>query len=287
MTDNTLDKQAEINPENKFIDVDDVFRKKGGKLYPLIPKFLIRYLKRITHEDELNDALIQYGNQMGLDFLEKIFSERFTADIEVINPENIPSQGRYIIASNHPLGGLDGMALMHVIGKKRKDIKFIANDILMEIENLRELFVAVNKHGRNTSEYVKKIDEIYESDKLVLVFPAGLVSRKQKGGIIKDLEWKKSFITKAIRHKRDIIPVYIEGRNTEFFYNLARWRKKLGIKANIEMLYLPDEMFKQADKKMTITFGRPIPFTIFTKAQTHYEWAQWVKERIYELGEKL
>ena len=286
MTDNKLDIQTGINPGNKFIDLDEVFRKKGGKLYPLIPKFLIRYLKRITHEDELNEALTTYEDQKGLDFLEKIFQNRFTAEIEVINPENIPAHGRYIVASNHPLGGLDGMALMHVIGKKRKDIKFIANDILMELENLRELFVAVNKHGRNTSEYVKIIDQIYESDKLVLVFPAGLVSRKQKGGIIKDLDWKKSFITKAIRHKRDIVPVYIDGRNSDFFYNLASWRKRLGIKANIEMLYLPDEMFKQSEKKMTITFGIPIPHTIFTKAQTHYEWAQWVKEKIYELGKK-
>jgi 1-acyl-sn-glycerol-3-phosphate acyltransferase len=286
MTDDTLDKQTGINPDNKFVDVDEVFRKKGGKLYPVIPKFLIRYLKRIIHEDELNEALENYKDQMGLDFLEKLFTERFTAEIEVINPENIPAQGRYIIASNHPLGGLDGMALMHVTGKKRKDIKFIANDILMELGNLKELFLPVNKHGRNTSEYVKLIDEMYESDQLVLIFPAGLVSRKQKGGVIRDLEWKKSFITKAIRHKRDIIPVYIEGRNSEFFYNLARWRKRLGIKSNIEMLYLPDEMFKQIDKKITITFGSPIPYTIFTKAQTHYKWAQWVKEKVYEIAEK-
>ncbi len=286
MTDKTLDKQTGNNPKKKFIDVDEVFRKKGGKLYPLIPKFLIRYLKRIIHEDELNETLDENKDQMGLNFLEKIFTERFTADIEVINPGNIPAQGRYIIASNHPLGGLDGMALMHVIGKKRKDIKFITNDILMDVRNLSDLFIPVNKHGRNSAEYVRLIDNMYESDQLVLIFPAGLVSRKQKGGIIKDLEWKKSFITKAIRHKRDIVPVYIEGRNSEFFYNLARLRKRLGIKANIEMLYLPDEMFKQTDKKMTITFGRPIPYTLFTKTQTHYEWAQWVKEKIYELGEK-
>ncbi len=284
MTDKTLDKQTGNNPKKKFIDVDEVFRKKGGKLYPLIPKFLIRYLKRIIHEDELNETLDENKDQMGLNFLEKIFTERFTADIEVINPGNIPAQGRYIIASNHPLGGLDGMALMHVIGKKRKDIKFITNDILMDVRNLSDLFIPVNKHGRNSAEYVRLIDNMYESDQLVLIFPAGLVSRKQKGGIIKDLEWKKSFITKAIRHKRDIVPVYIEGRNSEFFYNLARLRKRLGIKANIEMLYLPDEMFKQTDKKMTITFGRPIPYTLFTKTQTHYEWAQWVKEKIYELG---
>ncbi len=286
MTDNRLDKQTGKKPDIKFVDVDDVFRKKGGKLYPIIPKFFISYLKRIIHEDEVNEALYNYRDQMGLDFLEKLFTERFTAEIEVVNPGNIPTQGRYIIASNHPLGGLDGMALMHVIGKKRKDIKFIANDILMELKNLKELFLPVNKHGRNTADYVRLIDDVYESDQLILVFPAGLVSRKQKGGIVKDLEWKKSFITKAIRHKRDIIPVYIEGRNSEFFYNLSRWRKRLGIKANIEMLYLPDEMFKQADKKITITFGKPIPYTFFTKAKTHVEWAQWVKEKIYDMSEK-
>lgn len=272
------------NSEKKFVDVDEVFRKKGGKLYPIIPKFIIRYLKRITHEDELNEALLQYKDDMGLDFLEKIFKEKFTAEIEVVNSENIPEQGRYIMVSNHPLGGLDGMALMHVVGKKRKDFKFIVNDILLELKNLKDLFLPVNKHGRNPAESVRMIEEVYESDQLVIIFPAGLVSRKHKGGVIKDLEWKKSFINKAIRHKRDILPVYIEGRNTSFFYNFARWRKRLGIKSNIEMLYLADEMFKQKDKKITITFGRPIPYTTFTKSKKHNEWAHWVREKVYEMA---
>lgn len=278
--------QALSRPFEKFVDVDNVFRKKGGKLYPVIPRFIIRYLKRIIHEDEVNEALNKYNDRMGLDFIECILTERFTPEIEVVNPENIPSDGRYIVASNHPLGGLDGMALMHVIGKKRQDIKFIANDILLELKNLQDLFLPVNKHGRNKIEHVRMIEDVYDSNAIVLVFPAGLVSRKQKGGIIKDLEWKKSFITKAIKHKRDIVPVYIEGRNTPFFYNFARWRKRLGIKANIEMLYLPDEMFKQSDKKISLTFGRPIPYTIFSKERTHLEWAQWVKDRVYEMTEK-
>ncbi len=275
---------TETPAKKNFIDLDEVFRKKGRKLYPIIPKFLINYLKRVIHEDELNEALNKYESKMGLDFIESILTERFTVDIEVKNLENLPATGRYIIASNHPLGGLDGMALMHVVGKKRKDIKFIVNDILLELKNLNELFVPVNKHGRNSIESVKIIESLYESDDLVLIFPAGLVSRKQKGGIIKDLHWKKSFISKAIKHKRDIIPVYIEGKNSAFFYNLARIRKMIGIKGNIEMLYLPDEMFKQADKSMTITFGKPLPYNIFTKSQTHDQWAQWVKEKVYELA---
>ena len=283
MNDNPM--VAQNAPAKKsIINIDEVFRKKGGKLYPFIPKFIISYLKRVIHQDELNDALDKYENKTGLDFIGSILTERFTVDIEVKNPHNIPAHGRYIIASNHPLGGLDGMALMHVVGKKRKDIKFIVNDILLELKNLNVLFVPVNKHGRNSIESVKIIENLYESDDLVLIFPAGLVSRKQKGGIIKDLHWKKSFISKAIKHKRDIIPVYIEGRNSSFFYNLARWRKMMGIKGNIEMLYLPDEMFKQADKKMTITFGKPLPYTMFTKSKTHNQWAQWVKEKAYELA---
>ena len=154
--------------------------------------------------------------------------------------------GRYIIASNHPLGGLDGVALMQVMGRKRKDIVFPVNDILLYLPNLRELFIPINKHGSN-NENVEIIQKTFESEKMILYFPAGLVSRKQKGGIM-DLEWRKTFISKSKQYKRDIIPVHIDGRNSSFFYSLANLRKMLNIKANIEMLFLPDEMYKQKNK---------------------------------------
>jgi len=142
--------------------------------------------------------------------------------------------------------------------------------------------VAVNKHGRNSREALAVIDELYASDQLVLVFPAGLVSRRQHG-VIADLEWKKSFITKSVHYKRDIIPVHIDGRNSDFFYNLANWRKRLGIRSNIEMLYLPDEMFRQKEKKMRITFGKPVPYTAFTRELSHHDWAQRMKAHVYSL----
>jgi putative hemolysin len=286
MKDDAKDIKKSRQTSKVFIDIDEVIRRKSGKLKSFIPRIFVRYLKRIIHQDSMNETLTKYENRMDLDFVESILTEKFTVDIEVRNQENIPSHGRYVVVANHPLGGLDGMALMHVIGKKRKDIKFISNDLLMELKNLQSLFVPVNKHGRNSAESVKVIDHTYESDDLVLIFPAGLVSRKQKGGVIKDLEWKKSFITKAVKHKRDVIPVHIEGRNSNFFYNLSRIRMKLGIKLNIEMLYLVDEMYKQADKKMIITFGKPIPYTLFSKNKTHQEWAQWVKEHIYQMTEE-
>ncbi len=264
------------------IDIDKVLRSKAGKAYHLIPGPLIRYLKRIIHQDQINQALEEYHHLTGLEFIERILIERFELNIEVVNEENIPSSGRYIVASNHPLGGLDGMALMHVIGKKRSDIRFLANDILLEIYNLKELFVPVNKHGKNTAGFVRALEECFSSDELILIFPAGLVSRRQ-GKEIRDLEWKKTFITKAVQHKRDIVPVYIDGKNSNFFYNLALWRKRLGIKFNVEMLYLPDEMFRQQNKKLRIIFGKPVPYSTFTKEYTHYQWAQKMKKHVYGL----
>ncbi len=277
-------KATEEKQRQNFIDINKVFKKKGGKLYPLIPGFLISYIKRITHQDEINAAIERLHDKWGLDFVNRLIEDEFCVDVNAENPENIPEKGRYIIASNHPLGGLDGIALMYATGKKRKDIKFIVNDILFELQNLQELFIPINKHGRNTYESVRLIEEIFESDQLVLIFPAGLVSRRQNGRI-RDLAWKKSFINKAIKHKRDVIPVHIQGKNSNFFYNLANIRKKLGVKLNIEMLYLPDEMFKQGEKNINITFGKPIPYTMFTKEKTHYEWAQMVKEHVYGLKE--
>ncbi len=270
--------------ELQQIDVDKVLRSKAGKAYRFIPGVLISYLKRIVHQEEINEALIDLKDYQGLGFIEKALIDRFGLDIQVVNPENIPARGRYIVASNHPLGGLDGMALMHVIGKKRSDIKFVANDILLELRNLKELFVPVNKHGRNKAEFVRAMEECFDSDQMILIFPAGLVSRRQGPGI-RDLEWKKTFVSRAVRHQRDVIPVYIEGKNSNFFYNLALWRKRLGIKFNVEMLYLPDEMFRQQSKTIRIIFGKPVSHKKFTKEFTYHQWAQKMKEHVYGLPE--
>ncbi len=270
------------NADVQLINVDKVLRSKAGKMYKFIPGVLLRWLERTVHQAEINEALLQMKDLRGLDFVESALIKRFGLEVEVINSANIPETGRYIMASNHPLGGLDGMALMHVVGKKRSDMKFISNDILMELHNMRDLFIAVNKHGRTNIDMVRNFEACMASDMLIMVFPAGLVSRRTGGRII-DLEWKKTFITKAIQHKRDVIPVYIEGRNSNFFYNLANWRKRLGIGINLEMLYLPDEMFRQQNKKLRVYFGKPIPYTTFTRDLSHPQWAQEVKEHVYTL----
>lgn len=272
-----------VNYED-FVNIERELKKRAKKVFPFIPKFLIRFIEKKVHQDRLNYALHIYKGHDGIDFLDVILNDEFSVNIVVKNPENIPATGRYIIASNHPLGGMDGMALMYAIGQKRKDIKFLVNDLLLNLVNLKSLFIPINKHGRNPSDVVRIIDELYRSEQLVLVFPAGLVSRRQKGGI-KDLEWKKSFVSKAIQHKRDIIPVHIDGQNSNSFYNWARYREMLGIKLNIEMFLLPNEMFSQKDKTITITFGKPISYSTFTKEFTHTEWAQKMKQHVYSMAE--
>lgn len=263
------------------IDVKQVLTDKNPSLAKVIPGFVIRYLKRIVHQDEINDFLKHSGHLRDAEFI-KAGLEQFDITYSVTGSENIPSGGRYIFVSNHPLGGLDGLVFINELSKYFTNIKFPVNDILMNLKNLSGIFLPVNKHGAQDRDSVKKLEEAYASDCQILYYPAGLCSRKKKG-IIRDLPWHKSFITKAIQHKRDIVPAYFSGRNSSFFYNLSNLRNFLGIKANIEMLYLADELFRQKGKKIDLVFGKKIPWQTFDNSKTPSEWAEWVKERSYEL----
>ena len=282
-------------PRN-LIDVKSMFAAKNPRLLKILPGFLFTILKKILHQDTINGYIYTHRDKFGLPFVEAMMNE-FRVRIEVMKspgttiyfdeiPEIIPPSGRFILCSNHPLGGLDGMALLHVAGKSRPDVVFPVNDLLMFVPGLKPLFIPINKHGKNT-ENVEIIHQTFASNKTILYFPAGLVSRKQKGGRIEDLEWKKTFVTQAKRYQRDIIPVYISGRNTHFFYNLANLRKNLGIKGNLEMMLLPDEMIRQKDKTIRIIFGNPIPWTSLDRSHTDKEWAEIIKQQVYQLGEML
>jgi len=275
------------NTPKKFIDLEEVIRSKSERTLKLLPRFIINYLKRIIHQDEINSFIHNHTNDFGLDFINAALNE-MDIKVQVYGKENIPKGGRYIVASNHPLGGPEGLALMSVVGEVREDFKFIANDLLLNLKNIEMFFVPVNKHGSHTKENLKRIEEVYSSDNIVLNFPFGLVSRKRKGEIM-DLNWKKSFIAKAKKHKRDIIPVFINGRNSNFFYNLANLRKFFGIKQNIEMLYLVNEMYKQKGNVLDITFGESIPFETFDRSKTDTDWAELVRLHTYALerGEQL
>ncbi|MEI6119243.1 MAG: 1-acyl-sn-glycerol-3-phosphate acyltransferase [bacterium] len=264
------------------IDLKKVIQQKSNLLAKM--PFFVPWLKKLIHEDEINAFLDANKHLYDVEFVTAVLNF-FQVQLEtiVLYPEAIHSQGRYIFAANHPLGGLDGMAFIKAVSSMFTEIKFPVNDILLEIENVKSLFLPIDKHGKLQSrEAVQKINEAYASDdQQMLIFPAGLVSRKIQGKIV-DLPWKDHFIKKAIETQRDIIPVYIDGRNSERFYRLANWRKNLNIPLNIEMLYLPDEMFRQHNKTIKIVFGKPISYNVFTKKLAQ-SGADYVKNKVYEL----
>lgn len=277
-----MEEKDKVSPDGyvKFIDLEKVIAGKSERLLRLMPRFLLSYLKRVVHQDQLNDILNRHRTLYGHDFLEAIFKD-FGVNIVVKGDENLLLTERFVVVSNHPLGGLDGMALMWAVGRKKPDIATPVNDFLMHLPNLKPLFIPVNKHGSNATN-IAVFDETFASDKTVVYFPAGLCSRKINGEIL-DLEWKKTFLSKARKSNRDILPVHISGKNSSFFYNLANLRKFLRIKANIEMLYLVDEMFGQKNKDIVITFGKPVPLEAFDKRRNDRDWAALLRKHVYKL----
>jgi len=267
--------------KNITIDIEKVVKAKAPNFR--IPKFIINYLRKIVHEKELNDFFIKYPGVKNLEFIEAAFDYlHVTTKIE--GKENLPKGGKYIFAGNHPLGGLDGITTGYLLGKEYDSkIRFFSNDILMNLEPMQEMFIPVNKVGSQNKSHASKMQKLYESENHLLTYPAGMCSRKVKGKIT-DLEWKKNFITKAIEYQRDVVPIYFDGRNSNFFYNLANIRKFFHIKLNIEMMYLVDEMFKQKGRNFTIRIGKPIPWQTFDKSKSLNEWAAWVKEIVYSMA---
>lgn len=281
------EEKLEKESQNKVlkINVREVLRSKAPR--KKVPEFLIRYLERIVHQDELNVFLEEQAGVSGIKFVEA--SVKFVNVKVIIEGLDELPEGRYTFVGNHPLGGIDGMATGFEVYKRfpKQGIKFISNDLLSTIENLRSVFVPVNKIG-NQSQYrslPQRLSEAYNAEEQMVIFPAGICSRRVKG-VITELKWQKSFIPKSIESNRAVVPVYFEGRNSNFFYTLANLRKFLRIKTNFEMLYLPDEMFKQRGKTFSVKFGKPIPCSTFDKSKTHQEWADYVREETLALGLK-
>jgi len=267
------------------IDVEAVLKKRAPKTR--VPRFIINFLKRIVHQDEFNYFFENYPDLRNLDFIEGGL-KYMKIETEVFGMENLPPKdGKYIFACNHPLGGLDGMTIGYHIGRHYDGkVRFFSNDLLIHLHPMREMFVPVNKFGGQSKENAELMHQLYTSDNHLVTYPSGMCSRKVKGEIV-DLEWKKNFITKAIQYQRDVIPVYFEGRNSDFFYNLAKLRKFFGIKFNIEMMFLADEMFKQRGKKYRIVIGERVPWQTFDKLKSQNEWAAWMKAKTYALRSVL
>ena len=275
-----------IEVTEKTIDIDQLLRSKLGDKARWVPRFMVKWLKKLIWQDRVNDFLWEARHEVGTPWLKHAL-KYLGNEIIVEGKENLPDaqDGKhYTFVSNHPLGGIDGIAIGTVLGEKYgENYKYLVNDLLMNLPGLAPLCVPVNVAGKKQSrDLPKMVDGVFESDMHILMFPAGLCSRKIDGEI-HDLPWKKAFITKSVKTQRDVVPIYFEGRNSERFYRIANICKKLHLKVNIAMLYLVDEMFRNEGKTFKVSIGKPIPWQTFDKTKSHSEWAQWVEDRVYKL----
>lgn len=270
------------------IDVEGVLRKRAPRLHRLLPGFMIRKLERILCQERLN-AFLERAHSKGLrgaGFCHEFVYNELGITVDFRGEENLPpaSQRRVIYVSNHPLGGLDGMILIDCLQRRHGGrLGFPVNDLLMAVEPLREVFLPVNKLGRQRRGEVAAIDGFFESDNPAVIFPAGLCSRRNSAGVVEDLEWKPTFVSRARKSSRVIIPIHFYGENSSFFYKFAKFRKKVGIKFNIEMIYLPREMFRAEGKRFTVAFGAPISLDEYPATTSAREIAADIRRRVYEI----
>ncbi|MBR6375177.1 MAG: glycerol acyltransferase [Alloprevotella sp.] len=274
-----------MNEHIHLIDIDKVLSSKLGRKERFVPRFLVNWLKKIIHQDEINEFLTREGDKQGVEWLWDCV-EFLDMQLNIEGIENLPSatDGKlYTFVSNHPLGGQDGVALGAVLGKHYNGrIKYLVNDLLMNLYGLAPLCIPINKTGRQGRNFPAIVKAGFDSKDNMIMFPAGLCSRKQNG-VIRDLPWQKTFVVKSVETHRDVVPIFFSGNNSQKFYNIANWCKRLGLKFNVAMLFLVDEMFKNRHKTFTIKIGKPIPWQQFDKTKKPLQWAAWVQDRVYEL----
>jgi len=267
------------------IDIRNIISSKSQKLAKRIPGFIYRWLSKVLHIRELNEIMKYYGHLKGAAFVGDVLKYLDIKYQWVLN-DNVSTSNKYIFVGNHPLGGADGGIILKYLNETFGDTRCLTNDFLLNmVPPLKDLFVPINKVGTQSRDSLNFVEQLYLSNDQILIFPAGLCSRKIKGKII-DLQWQKHFIQKAVQYKKDIVPIYFEGRNSNFFYNLASIRKIFRIKINIEMLFLVDELFKHQHKTFKIYVGDPIPYTTFNHSKKPLEWAQEVKNITYQLPKR-
>ena len=267
------------------IDVGLVLREKAPRLARWIPRPLINRLRRLIHEKELNHIYANYWDLAPQPFIRACFRE-WGVSYSIEGLERLAPGGRYLFVANHPFGGMDGMMLADKLIEHFGDVRVVVNDILRHVTPLDPLWVPVNKHGAQSLSYARRFDEAFSGPLPVLTFPAGLCSRKI-GGRITDTQWRPSFLKKAKASNRLLVPIFVEGRLSNFFYNLSRTRKALGIKANIEMLWLPDEMFSQKGCHFRMRVGEPIDPASLEGFGSVREQVDEVRRRCYLLEKEL
>jgi len=269
----------------KTIDLDAVLRSKMGDKVKYVPRPVTAWLKHIIHQDQVNAFLWESREVTGTEWLEECV-KYLDMTLELEGEENLPDKNDgklYTFVSNHPLGGIDGVALGSIIGRKYDSrFRYLVNDLLMNLPGLAPLCIPINKTGNQSRDFPAMVEAGFNSDNHILMFPAGICSRKINGEI-HDIDWKKAFISKSVEHQRDVVPIHFSGQNSNFFYRLANFSDKYVKKVNIAMLFLVDEMYKNVHKTFKVTFGKPIPWQTFDKSRTPQQWAKYVEEEVYKL----
>lgn len=269
----------------KKVDIALVLQDKAPKLAQKLPRWVVNWLRRVIHEDDLNHIYDNYWNLAPQPFIQACFRDwNVTYSIEGL--DRLPRDGRYLFVSNHPFGGMDGLMLSDKLISHFGDVRVVVNDLLKVVSPLEELWIPVNKHGSQKAEYARRFEEAFFGDKPILTFPAGLCSRYIDGRI-QDTPWKNNFLKKAYASRRTIVPIFVEGRLSNLFYGLHRVRKALGVKANIEMLWLVDEMFAQHDRHFRIRVGEPIALSDLQAVGDLGEQTEWVRKKCYDLQKEL
>lgn len=273
-----------VTVTEKTIDISKILKDKMGAKAKFVPGFLVSWLKRIAHQDEVNAFLWESRHLTGTEWLETCV-EYLDATLDIVGAENLPAKddGRlYTFVSNHPLGGEDGVALGAIIGRHYDGrFRYLVNDLLMNLPGLAPLCIPINKTGKQGRDFPRMVEAGFQSDNHMLMFPAGLCSRR-KNGVISDIPWTKTFVSKSVEYQRDVVPIHFGGQNSNFFYRLANFSDRF-LPFNLAMLFLVDEMYKNVHKTFRVAIGKPIPWQTFDKSRKPQEWAQWVKERVYEL----
>ncbi len=269
----------------KTIDIDGILRDKMGAKAKFVPRPLVRWLRHIIHQEEVNRYLWESRHLSGTEWLEECV-RYLDMTLVLEGEENLPAKddGRlYTFVSNHPLGGEDGVALGAIIGRHYDGrFRYLVNDLLMNLPGLAPVCIPINKTGSQSRSFPAMVESGFRSDNHMLMFPAGICSRR-RGGVIRDVEWKKTFIVKSVEYQRDVVPIHFGGQNSDFFYRLANFSDRYVRKVNIAMLFLVDEMYKNAHKTFRVAIGKPIPWQTFDKSRTPAQWAQYVQDRVYEL----
>jgi putative hemolysin len=265
----------------KIIDLEKVIRNSESKFVRSLPRFFIRILEKIVHQDEMNTTIEKNSHKTGVPFINDVLAYW---NIKVITrgSENIPPSGRFVFVANHPVGAIDALSFFSTIYNYFPNVISPTNQLLNYIPNLQPVMLGVNVFRTNTRETAEKINLLFASDDQIMIFPAGTVSRRHNG-VISDITWQKTFISKSVQYHRDVIPVHISGRNSGIFYVTANIRKFLRIKLAFEIILLPREMMKQRNSSITLTIGKPLSFRTLAEEYNNNEGAQKIKSIVYSL----